>query len=74
MNTLATRRVHLLARLAFVWVALIVARLFELQVIQHGEYKKLAAQQQGDGAVIPGDTRGEQRVRGQHRGRQRQFA
>ena len=46
MNTLATRRVHLLARLAFVWVALIVARLIQLQVLQHNEYKKLAAQQQ----------------------------
>jgi cell division protein FtsI (penicillin-binding protein 3) len=46
MNTLATRRVHLLARLAFVWVALIVARLVQLQIIQHNEYKRLAAQQQ----------------------------
>ena len=46
MNTLATRRVHLLARLAFVWVALIVARLVQLQIVQHNEYKKLAAQQQ----------------------------
>jgi cell division protein FtsI (penicillin-binding protein 3) len=46
MNTLATRRVHLLARLAFVWVALIAARLVQLQIIQHNEYKKLAAQQQ----------------------------
>jgi len=46
MNTLATRRVHLLARLAFVWAALIVARLIQLQVVQHDEYKKLAAQQQ----------------------------
>jgi cell division protein FtsI (penicillin-binding protein 3) len=46
MNPLATRRVHLLARLAFVWVALIVARLFQLQIIQHTEYKKLAAHQQ----------------------------
>jgi cell division protein FtsI (penicillin-binding protein 3) len=46
MNTLATRRVHLLARLAFVWVALIVIRLVQLQVVQHNEYKKLAAQQQ----------------------------
>ena len=46
MNTLATRRVHLLARLAFVWAALIVARLVQLQIIQHDEYKKLAAQQQ----------------------------
>ena len=46
MNTLATRRVHLLARLAFVWVALIVARLVQLQIVQHNEYKKLAVQQQ----------------------------
>jgi cell division protein FtsI (penicillin-binding protein 3) len=46
MNTLATRRVHLLARLAFVWVALIAARLVQLQIIQHNEFKKLAAQQQ----------------------------
>src|SRR5579863_3290194 len=46
MNTLSTRRVHLLARLAFVWVALIAARLVQLQIIQHNEYKKLAAQQQ----------------------------
>jgi cell division protein FtsI (penicillin-binding protein 3) len=46
MNTLATRRVHLLARLAFVWVALIAARLVQLQILQHNEYKKLAAQQQ----------------------------
>ena len=46
MNTLATRRVHLLARLAFVWVALIVARLVQIQIVQHNEYKKLAAQQQ----------------------------
>jgi cell division protein FtsI (penicillin-binding protein 3) len=38
--------VHLLARLAFVWVALIVARLVQLQIIQHAEYKKLAQQQQ----------------------------
>jgi len=43
---LATRRVHLLARLAFVWVALIVARLVQLQIVQHNEYKKLAVQQQ----------------------------
>src|ERR1017187_2486022 len=46
MNTLATRRIYLLARLAFVWVALIVARLVQLQIVQHSEYKKLAAQQQ----------------------------
>jgi cell division protein FtsI (penicillin-binding protein 3) len=46
MNTLATRRVHLLARLAFVWAALIVARLIQLQIVQHAEYKKIAQQQQ----------------------------
>ena len=46
MNTLATRRVHLLARLAFVWAAVIVARLIQLQVVQHSEYKKLAQHQQ----------------------------
>lgn len=46
MNTLATRRVHLLARLAFVWVALIVARLIQLQIVQHTEYKRLAVHQQ----------------------------
>lgn len=46
MNTLATRRVHLLARLAFIWTALIVARLVQLQIVQHTEYKKLAQQQQ----------------------------
>jgi cell division protein FtsI (penicillin-binding protein 3) len=46
MTTLATRRVHVLARLAFVWAALIVARLIQLQVVQHGEYQRLAQQQQ----------------------------
>ena len=46
MNTLAIRRVHLLARLAFVWVALIAGRLIQLQIVQHAEYRKLAQQQQ----------------------------
>src|SRR6266853_2221405 len=46
MGTLATRRVHLLARLAFVWAALIVARLIQLQVVQHTEYQRQALQQQ----------------------------
>ena len=46
MGTLATRRVYVLARLAFVWAALIAARLIQLQVVQHGEYQKLAQQQQ----------------------------
>ena len=46
MDILATKRVHLLARLAFLWAALIVCRLVLLQVIQHGEYKTLAQHQQ----------------------------
>src|SRR6202049_613880 len=46
MNTLAIRRVHLLARLAFVWVALIAGRLIQLQIVQHAEYRKLGQQQQ----------------------------
>src|SRR5215469_279656 len=46
MDTLATKRVHLLARVAFVWALLIVARLVQLQVVQHGKYKTLAQQQQ----------------------------
>ena len=46
MDNLATRRVHKLARLAFVWAALIAGRLIQLQILQHGEYKHLAEQQQ----------------------------
>jgi len=46
MDTLATRRVHVLARMAFIWAALIVGRLFQLQIVQHGEYQRLAQQQQ----------------------------
>ena len=46
MDILATKRVHLLARLAFLWAALIAGRLIQLQVIQHGEYKILAQHQQ----------------------------
>jgi cell division protein FtsI (penicillin-binding protein 3) len=46
MDTLATKRVHMLARLAFVWAALIACRLIQLQIVQHGEFKKLAQQQQ----------------------------
>ncbi len=46
MDPLATRRVHMLARLAFVWAALIVGRLIQLQIVQHGEYQRLAQQQQ----------------------------
>src|ERR1700737_1123486 len=46
MDKLATRRVYMLARLAFVWAVLIVGRLIQLQIIQHGEYQRLAQQQQ----------------------------
>jgi cell division protein FtsI (penicillin-binding protein 3) len=46
MDTLAIKRVHMLARLAFVWAVLIVARLIQLQIVHHGEYKRLAEQQQ----------------------------
>src|ERR1700682_4446569 len=46
MDTLATRRVYMLARLTFVWAVLIVGRLVWLQVVHHGEYQRLAQQQQ----------------------------
>jgi cell division protein FtsI (penicillin-binding protein 3) len=36
----------MLARLAFVWALLIVGRLIQLQIVQHGEYRRLALQQQ----------------------------
>jgi len=46
MDILATKRVHILARVIFVWAILIVARLIQLQVIEHAKYKTLAEQQQ----------------------------
>src|SRR6266849_5278543 len=46
MDTLATRRVYWLARVAFVWAAVIVARLVQLQMVKHDEFRKLALQQQ----------------------------
>src|ERR1700691_5945748 len=46
MDPLATRRVHMLVRVAFVWAALIAARLIQLQVVQHGQYAQLALDQQ----------------------------
>jgi cell division protein FtsI (penicillin-binding protein 3) len=46
MDILATKRMHLLARLAFVWAVLISARLIQLQIVQHGKYKSLAQRQQ----------------------------
>ena len=46
MDTLATKRVYMLARLAFIWAALIACRLIQLQIVQHSEYKRLAERQQ----------------------------
>jgi cell division protein FtsI (penicillin-binding protein 3) len=46
MDPLATRRVHMLVRVAFVWAALIAARLIQLQVVQHSQYAQLARGQQ----------------------------
>jgi cell division protein FtsI (penicillin-binding protein 3) len=46
MDPLATRRVHRLVRMAFIWAALIAARLIQLQVVQHGQYAQMARDQQ----------------------------
>jgi cell division protein FtsI (penicillin-binding protein 3) len=46
MDPLATRRVYMLVRVAFVWAALIAARLIQLQVVQHSQYAQLARDQQ----------------------------
>ena len=46
MDPLATKRVHMLVRVAFIWAALILARLIQLQVIQHPKYAEMARDQQ----------------------------
>jgi cell division protein FtsI (penicillin-binding protein 3) len=46
MDPLATKRVHVLVRVAFVWAALIVARLIQLQVVQHPKFAEMAREQQ----------------------------
>jgi cell division protein FtsI (penicillin-binding protein 3) len=46
MDPLATKRVHVLVRVAFIWAALILARLFQLQVIQHPKFAEMAREQQ----------------------------
>src|SRR5271156_4246511 len=46
MDPLATKRVHILVRVAFIWAALILARLIQLQVIQHPKYAEMARDQQ----------------------------
>jgi len=38
--------VHLLAKLAFAWAAVIVARLVQIQIVHHADYQKLAQKQQ----------------------------
>jgi len=46
MDPLATKRVHVLVRVAFVWAALIVVRLIQLQVVQHSQFAEMAREQQ----------------------------
>src|SRR5208283_2651679 len=46
MDPLATKRVHVLVRVAFLWAALILARLVQLQVIQHPKFAEMAHEQQ----------------------------
>ena len=46
MDPLATKRVHVLVRVAFVWAALIAVRLIQLQVIQHPKFAEMAREQQ----------------------------
>ena len=43
---LSAKRVKLLGRLVLLWVAIIVVRLFKLQVLDHDYYRELAQQQQ----------------------------
>jgi cell division protein FtsI (penicillin-binding protein 3) len=46
MDPLATKRVHVLVRVAFVWAALIAVRLIQLQVVQHSKFAEQAREQQ----------------------------
>ena len=46
MDPLATKRVHVLVRVAFLWAVLIVLRLIQLQVIQHPKFAEMAREQQ----------------------------
>ena len=46
MDPLATKRVHVLVRVAFIWAALILARLIQLQVFQHPKFAEMAREQQ----------------------------
>src|SRR6202050_2951835 len=46
MDPLATTRVHVLVRVAFIWATLILPRLIQLQVIQHPKFAEMAREQQ----------------------------
>ncbi len=46
MDPLAKRRINVLFRFALIWIALIGARLVQLQIVKHGEYQRLALHQQ----------------------------
>src|SRR5581483_11365541 len=46
MDPVAKKRVNLLFRMAFLWAALILFRLVELQVFKHSEYQATALRQQ----------------------------
>ncbi len=46
MHPLATKRVHMLVRVAFIWAALILGRLIQLQIIQHSQFAEMAREQQ----------------------------
>src|SRR5208283_4646168 len=46
MNEQAIKRVVYLARFLFIWAILIVARLIQLQVLQHADYQRQALSQQ----------------------------
>lgn len=46
MDPLAKKRVNILFRLAFMWAALILFRLVQLQVVKHAEYQATALRQQ----------------------------
>lgn len=45
-EALALKRLRIFARLCFLWALLILARLFQLQVLDHDRYQHLAQQQQ----------------------------
>ncbi|MBV9770221.1 MAG: hypothetical protein JOZ32_11670, partial [Bryobacterales bacterium] len=46
MDPLATKRMHVLVRGAFIWAALIMARLIQLQIIEHSRFAEMARDQQ----------------------------